>query len=110
MTTFVKILAKGDADYRAHPDRWVGSTPQGQAVAAVSGGTPEEVKPSLALYQFPSPQEQASNKWLGGGASSGAAKSLTATADFLKQQQTLQSTLPDYSVGVTDEYVKAIAQ
>ncbi|MGA7817736.1 taurine ABC transporter substrate-binding protein [Caballeronia sp.] len=109
MATFVKILAKGDADYRAHPDQWVGTTPQGKAVASVSGGTPEEVKASLALYQFPTPQEQSSDKWLGGGSASGAAKSLTATADFLKDQKTLQSTLPDYSVGVTDEYVKAVA-
>lgn len=107
MTAFVKILAKGDADYRAHPDAWNGTTPQGKAVADVSGGTPADVAASLALYQFPSPQEQASNKWLSGGKNGGAAKSLLATADFLKEQKTLQSTLPDYSVGVTDQYVKA---
>jgi len=110
MATFVRILAKGDADYRAHPEQWTGATPQGKAVASVSGGTPDDVKGSLALYQFPSPKEQASGKWLGGGAASGAAKSLTAKAAFLKEQNTLQSTLPDYSVGVTDEYVKAAAQ
>jgi taurine transport system substrate-binding protein len=106
MTTFVKILVKGDAAYRANPGEWTGATPQGKAVAAISGGTPDEVAPSLALYQFPSPQEQASDKWLSGGKSGGAAKSLLATADFLKEQKTLQSTLPDYSVGVTDRYVK----
>jgi taurine transport system substrate-binding protein len=107
MTTFVKILAKGDADYRAHPDQWTGATAQGKAVADVTGGTADDVKASLALYQFPTPEEQASSKWLGGGSASGAAKSLLATADFLKDQKTLQSTLPDYSVGVTDQYVKA---
>ncbi|WP_144138249.1 taurine ABC transporter substrate-binding protein [Paraburkholderia sp. BCC1884] len=109
MTSFVKILAKGDADYRAHPDQWVGTTPQGKAIAEVSGGAPDEVKDSLALYQFPTPQEQMSDKWLGGGKNSGAAKSLLATAQFLKEQKTLQSTLPDYSVGVTDQYIKAAA-
>ncbi|WP_430232565.1 taurine ABC transporter substrate-binding protein [Paraburkholderia tropica] len=109
MAAFVQILAKGDADYRAHPDQWTGATPKGQAVAAVSGGAPDEVQAALALYAFPTPQEQASDKWLGGGSASGAAKSLAATAAFLKEQKTLQSTLPDYSVGVTDEYVKAAA-
>ncbi|MBS4679920.1 taurine ABC transporter substrate-binding protein, partial [Klebsiella pneumoniae] len=38
-----------------------------------------------------------------------AVKSLQATAEFLKEQKTLQAILPDYSVGVTDQYVKAIA-
>lgn len=109
MAAFVQILAKGDADYRAHPDQWTGATPKGRAVAAVSGGAPDEVQAALALYAFPTPQEQASDKWLGGGSASGAAKSLAATAAFLKEQKTLQSTLPDYSVGVTDEYVKAAA-
>jgi len=110
MTAFVKILARGDADYRAHPDQWAGDTAKGKAVAAVSGGEPKDVASSLALYQFPSPQQQASNAWLGGGEAGGAAKSLLATANFLKEQKTLQSTLPDYSVGVTDQYVKAAEQ
>lgn len=107
MQAFVKILAKGDADYRAHPDQWTGATAKGQAVAAVSGGAPAEVKDALALYAFPTPQEQASDKWLGGGSASGAAKSLLATAKFLQEQKTLQTILPDYSVGVTDQWVKA---
>ncbi|MEJ0002897.1 MAG: taurine ABC transporter substrate-binding protein [Pararobbsia sp.] len=107
MTTFVRILAKYDALYAAHPNQWTGDTPQGKAVATVTGGTPADVAASLALYQFPTPREQASDAWLGGGPAGGAAKSLLATAAFLKQQKTLQSTLPDYSIGVTDQFVKA---
>lgn len=111
MTTFVKILAKYDDMYRAHPDQWTGDTPQGKAVATVSGGKPEDVAASLKLYQFLTPAQQASSEWLSGGKESGAAKSLLATANFLKEQKTIQSTLPDYSAGVTDVYVKAaIAQ
>ncbi len=109
MAAFVKILAGADADYRAHPDQWTGAGAKGRAVAEVSGGAPDEVKAALALYGFPTPQEQASTRWLGGGSASGAARSLLATANFLKAQKTLQSTLPDYSVGITDEYVKAAA-
>jgi len=107
MDTFVKILAKYDAMYRAHPDQWTGNSPEGKAVAAVSGGQPADVAASLKLYQFLTPAQQDSTEWLSGGKNSGAAKSLLATADFLKEQKTLQSTLPDYSAGVTDVYVKA---
>jgi taurine transport system substrate-binding protein len=107
MDKFTKILAKNDADYRAHPDQWTGATAKGKAVAAVSGGSPDEVASSLALYQFLSPAEQASPKWLSGGKDSGVAKSLLATAQFLKDQKTLQTILPDYSAGVTDQYAKA---
>jgi taurine transport system substrate-binding protein len=107
MNAFVKILAKGDAAYRAHPDQWNGDTAQGKAIATVSGGAPQDVASSLALYQFLSPQQQASQAWLGGGNAGGAAKSLLATANFLTEQKTLQSTLPDYSTGVTDQYVKS---
>jgi len=57
MTTFVKILAKGDAAYRANPANGPARRRKAKAVAAISGGTPDEVAPSLALYQFPSPQE-----------------------------------------------------
>jgi taurine transport system substrate-binding protein len=109
MTTFVKILAKGDASYRANPAQWNGDSAQGKAIATVSGGAPADVSSSLALYQFLSPQQQASNAWLGGGTGGGAAKSLLATANFLKEQKTLQTTLPDYSTGVTDQYVKSAA-
>ncbi len=109
MLGLTRILAKYDAMYRANPAQWTGDTPQGRAVASVSGGEPGEVAAALKLYQFPTPAEQASTQWLSGGKNAGAVKSLQATAEFLKEQKTLQAVLPDYSVGVTDQYVKAIA-
>jgi taurine transport system substrate-binding protein len=107
MTAFVKILAKNDADYRANAAAWTGDTAKGASVAKISGATKEEVAPSLALYQFPSLAEQGSKRWLSGGKESGVAKSLTATAEFLKTQNSIQTVLPDYSIGVTDAWVKA---
>lgn len=106
---FVKVLAAADADYRAHPAAWGKGSAQAAAVAKESGANPDEVPASLALYAFPSPAEQASATWLGGGAQSGAAKSLAATAAFLKAQGTIQTVLPDYSVGVDPQFVKAAA-
>jgi taurine transport system substrate-binding protein len=107
LKALVKILAKYDADYRHDPAAWAGTTDKGQAVAAISGGKPEDVSESLALYGFPTVQEQISATWLGGGKNSGVSKSLTATAEFLHQQNTIQSVLPDYSIGVNPAYAKA---
>ncbi|KVR25597.1 taurine ABC transporter substrate-binding protein [Burkholderia ubonensis] len=103
---FVKVLAAADADYRAHAAAWKVGSPQVAAVAKVSGANVADVPASLALYAFPTPAEQASPTWLGGGAQSGAAKSLAATAAFLKSQGTIQTVLADYSVGVDPQFVQ----
>jgi taurine transport system substrate-binding protein len=105
----VKVLAATDANYRDHTSAWSASSPQVEAVAKESGANAEEVPASLALYAFPTPAQQASNAWLGGGAQSGAAKSLAATAAFLKTQGTIQNVLPDYSAGVDPQFVQRAA-
>ncbi|WP_175771386.1 taurine ABC transporter substrate-binding protein [Burkholderia ambifaria] len=107
---FVKVLAAADADYRAHTAAWQAGSPQVTAVAKVSGANAQDVPASLALYAFPTPAEQASPTWLGGGAQSGAAKSLAATAAFLKSQGTIQAVLADYSVGVDPQFVQKAAR
>ncbi|MBR8257781.1 taurine ABC transporter substrate-binding protein [Burkholderia ambifaria] len=107
---FVKVLAAADADYRAHTAAWQAGSPQVAAVAKVSGANAQDVPASLALYAFPMPAEQASPTWLGGGAQSGAAKSLAATAAFLKSQGTIQAVLADYSVGVDPQFVQKAAR
>ncbi|KVG53907.1 taurine ABC transporter substrate-binding protein [Burkholderia territorii] len=107
---FVKVLAAADADYRVHAAAWKVGSPQVAAVAKVSGANAQDVPASLALYAFPTPAEQASPTWLGGGAQSGAAKSLAATATFLKSQGTIQTVLSDYSVGVDPQFVQKAAR
>ncbi|MFM0042037.1 taurine ABC transporter substrate-binding protein [Paraburkholderia sediminicola] len=106
---FVKVLAATDASYRDHTSAWTATSPQVEAVAKESGATAQEVPASLALYAFPTPAQQASNAWLGGGAQSGAAKSLAATATFLKTQGTIQNVLADYSTGVDPQFVQRAA-
>ena len=76
-------------------------------MANISGGKPEEVAESLALYGFPTVQQQLSETWLGGGKNGGVSKSLAATAQFLHQQNTIQTVLPDYSIGVNPAYAQA---
>jgi taurine transport system substrate-binding protein len=106
---FVKVLAANDASYRDHPASWAAGSPQVEAVAKESGANASDVPASLVLYAFPTPAQQASNAWLGGGAQSGAAKSLAATAAFLKTQGTIQTVLPDYSAGVDPQFVQRAA-
>jgi taurine transport system substrate-binding protein len=110
MTGLVKVLADTDAQYRDHKADWTAGSRQVQAVAQESGANAADVPASLALYAFPSAVEQASPTWLGGGKESGAAKSLAATAQFLKQQGTIQNVLADYSTGVDPRFAQQAAK
>jgi taurine transport system substrate-binding protein len=107
---FVKVLATTDASYRDHASAWTATSPQVEAVAKESGATAQEVPASLALYAFPTPAQQASKVWLGGGTQSGAVRSLAATAAFLKTQGTIQNLLADYSTGVDPQFVQRAAR
>ena len=68
LTEFVKILADTDAAYRNNKSAWSADSVQVKAVAKWSGAEPADVPASLALYEFPTLQQQASAAWLGGGA------------------------------------------
>jgi taurine transport system substrate-binding protein len=107
LVSFVKVMAKADADYRANKAKWVAGSPQIKAVAEITGAKPEDVPEGMGLYLFPTLEEQASKTWLGGGKQGGAALSLAETSAFLKSQGTIQSVLPDYSVGIDPSYVEA---
>ncbi|MBV8621096.1 MAG: taurine ABC transporter substrate-binding protein [Curvibacter sp.] len=105
LTQFVQLLADTDKSYTANRAAWTVDSAQVKALAKWSGAEAASVPASLALYAFVPPAAQAGPQWLGGGKSSVAAQSLAATAAFLKEQGTLQSTLADYSVGVNPSWV-----
>lgn len=73
MVAMVKALAKADNDYRSNPKAWTGDQAKVAAVAKWSGAKPEDVPDAMALYGFPSLQDQASATWLGGGANGAVA-------------------------------------
>ncbi|UXC38416.1 taurine ABC transporter substrate-binding protein [Cupriavidus gilardii] len=102
MVKFVRMLAAADDSYRKNKAAWTADSPMVKTVAKVSGARPEDVPGSMSLYAFPTLEEQASPRWLGGG----AAKALQSAAQFLKEQGTIQTVLPDYSAGVNAEWVK----
>jgi taurine transport system substrate-binding protein len=110
MAKFIKAIAAADDDYRKNAAKWTKDSDQVKAVAKVTGAKPEDVPAGMKLYRFPTIAEQTSPTWLGGGAKSGAAASLAATAAFLKAQGTIQNVLPDYAVGVNPSYARAAAK
>ncbi len=103
MTKFVKLLAAYDADYAKNRASWTPDSPEVKAVVKWTGANAADVPAGMAAYKFPTLEEQASAAWLGGG----AAKALQSTAEFLKEHGRVTDVAPDYSVFVTDQYVKA---
>ena len=107
MCQFVSVLAEADAAYRDNPDAFGPDSKNAQKIVDLAGGEASQVSGVLELYDFPTIEEQASDKWLGGGEDTGAAAALRATSEFLKEQKQIAGLLDDYSSVVTDEYVKA---
>jgi taurine transport system substrate-binding protein len=107
---FIKAVAAADDDYRKNTSKWAVGSPMVKAVADITGAKAEDVPAGMALYRFPAIAEQVSKTWLGGGKSGGAAQSLAATAAFLKSQGTINTVLPDYSVGVNPRYAELAAK
>lgn len=106
MAAFVKMMAKADDAYRKNQAAWTVDSAQVQAVAKVTGAKAEDVPAGMALYRFPTMEEQASNAWLGGGKDGGAARALAFTSAFLKEQGRVEKVLPDYASAVNPEWVK----
>ena len=107
MAMFVRVMAKADAAYRDNPQAWTPDSDMVKAIVKIVGGQPEDVPGMLALYEFPSLEEQASCRWLGCGQDGGAVRALQLTARFLKDQKKIPALQPDYSKFVTSAYVEA---
>jgi taurine transport system substrate-binding protein len=107
MCRFIKTLAAADEAYRGNPAAWTPDSPAVKAIIKLIGGNPEDVPTVLDLYDFPTLEEQASARWLGGGAKGGAVKALNFTSEFLKGEKKIPAVLPDYSVGVNPKWVEA---
>jgi taurine transport system substrate-binding protein len=106
MVKFVETIAAADSAYRDNVAAWTPGSPQVKSIIKLVGGNPEDVPVVLALYDFPTLEQQASDRWLGGGKDGGAARALKATSEFLLEQKKIEKLLPDYGATVTDEWVK----
>ena len=66
MAKFVKVAADADAAYRSNPGAWTVDSVPVKANVKLTGADAKDVAPSVALYAYPSLEEQASATWLGG--------------------------------------------
>ena len=102
MCQWVKMVSTQDADYRSNPQAYGPGTPNAAAIAKAVGGQEAEVGDVLALYDFPTLEQQASAAWLGGGVQA----AVKAAAEFLKEQGKLDAVLPSYADSATPKFVK----
>lgn len=103
---FVQIINATNHDFRQRPQAWAIDSTAIQNVAKTLGGSPSDVFETIALYQYPSAQMQATCEWLGCKERSGAAKVLKYTAEFLKEHRKIDRVLPDYSLAVTADFLQ----
>ncbi len=102
LVAFAKALNRASAQVRDNLAKWTPDSPEIKAIAKWSKADPKDVPAAMALYRFPSAEEQLSAQWLEGG----AAKAMTNTASFLKSQGRIQEIKPDYAAFVTNSYVQ----
>jgi taurine transport system substrate-binding protein len=77
-------------------------------ISNLQGGTPENVFEQLkATIGVPPLEEQATDKWLGGGENSNVAKILKDTAHFLKDQKKITAVKDSYAEFADPQYVEA---
>jgi len=103
VSAFIKTLAAADEDWRATGAQWTAESPQVKAIAEMTGAPADSVVGVLKQYSFPTPAEQASAQWLGGGA--GAA--LADTSAFLVEQRKVPAALDDYAKFLAPQYATA---
>ena len=99
---WVKMVAEADADYRANPNDYGPGTDKAKAIADAVSGQEDQVGGVLALYDYPTLEEQVSATWLGGG----VAAALMATSEFLKEQGKIDAVLESYDDASNPTFAK----
>ncbi len=101
---WVKMVSSADADYRANPGAYGPGTDNAMGIADAVSGNADQVGGVLALYDYPTLEEQVSATWLGGGVQN----ALMAASEFLVSQGKLDSVLDDYSASATPEIAQMV--
>ena len=99
---WVKMVASADAHYRANPDKYGPGTANAKAIAAAVSGNEAQVGSALALYEYPTLQQQVSRSWLDGGVQ----EALRAASEFLKSQGRLDKVMKSYADSATPKFAK----
>ncbi|CAK7259906.1 MULTISPECIES: taurine ABC transporter substrate-binding protein [unclassified Shinella] len=106
MEAFTRVLAESYADYNANKAAWTVDSPQVQGIVKLIGGDGPSTVEALELLSFPNADEQASDTWLGGGAT----RALTESAKFLVEQKQIGKSLDDYAPYVNGSFAEAAAK
>ncbi len=106
MEAFTRVLAESYADYNANKAAWTVDSPQVQGIVKLIGGDGPSTVEALELLSFPNADEQASDTWLGGGAT----RALTESAKFLVEQKQIGKSLDDYASYVNGSFAEAAAK
>lgn len=106
MEAFTSTLAEAYADYNANKAAWTADSPQVAGIVKMIGGDPAGTVEALNMLTFPDAAEQASERWLTGGAE----RALGESARFLAEQKQIDRSLDDYAPFVNASYASAAAQ
>lgn len=106
MEAFTRVLAESYADYNANKTAWTVDSPEVQGIVKLIGGDGPSTVEALELLSFPNADEQASDTWLGGGAT----RALTESAKFLVEQKQIGKSLDDYAPYVNGSFAEAAAK
>ncbi len=99
---WIKMVAAADADYRANPNDYGPGTEKAKAIAKAVSGQEDQVGGVLALYDYPTLEQQISATWLGGG----VASAIRATSEFLTDQGKLDAVLDSYDGSSNPTFAK----
>jgi taurine transport system substrate-binding protein len=109
LAKIIRVIADQDEAYRSDRRAWSADSEPVQKIVGVIGGKAEDVPGVLALYDFPTLDQQLSCAWLGCGADGGAARALKFTAEFLKSEKKIPAVPEDVAAFVNPSYAKAAA-
>ena len=101
---WVKMAAAAAADYRMNPGTYGPGTDKAMAIAEGSSGDPDRVGEVLALYEYPTLEDQVSATWLDGGVQS----ALQATAEFLMAQGILDRLPTSFADAATPKFARMV--
>lgn len=101
---WVKMVSSADAHYRENPGEYGPGTDNAMMIAKSIDGDADKLGAVLALYDYPTLEQQVSGTWLGGGVQN----ALKAASEFLMSQGKLDSVLDSYADSATPKFAQMV--
>lgn len=101
LVAFMRTVEDANQAYLKHPAEWTADSAPVKSIAAATGADAAQVPDTIKGYTFLPLSEQLKAEWMGGA----LAKTIEATAEFLKSAGRLDHVAKDYSSFVTVKYL-----